>query len=57
MNNVKLFVIITSATHEVIEINSFGFNTKKAAQLADRELKAMFGEQYVMSRIIYDEDA
>ena len=55
MNNVKLFVIITSQDHEVIEINSFGFNSKKAAQLADRELKTMFGEEYVMSRIIYDE--
>ena len=53
MNNVKLIYKLIDDDYPAQVIS---FNTKKAAQITDRFLRETYGDDDVISRIIYDED-
>ena len=50
----KVILIFSTGTSK--EFKSERFNTKKAAQMYDRFLKSVLGEEQVSSMIIYDQD-
>ena len=53
---VKLAYVIYTGRDDVPTLHDMmSFNTKKGAQMYDRFLKETYGDDIVMSRIIYDD--
>ena len=53
MNGVKLIYKVADSEYPPQVLT---FNTKKAAQMADRFLKEEYGDAMLLSKIIYDDD-